>query len=79
MFYFVLFLKSDTIYYLSVSQHEFISLLNDLEIEFKIEKHIDKDFSFNKCTYYYFDKKGKKHEIGYAASIREDRFITRIP
>lgn len=79
MYFYILFLKSDTIYYIQVNEQNFCSLIDDLSIEFKIDKLFEDKYGLYCCTYFYFDKKGKKKEIGYATCLKKDRFISRLP
>lgn len=78
MYFYILFLKSGTIYYVEVHEHDFYNLIDDLSIEYQIDKHYEDNYSFHCCTYYYFDKKGKRKEIGYAASVKNEKFISRL-
>lgn len=75
MYFYILFLNSDTIYYVNVSKSEFESLLSDLKIEFKniiFEKDNDNSNSHQVFYYYfYLDHNGNKKEIGYVSILKE--------
>lgn len=78
MFFYILFLKSESYYYVKVSQEEFKSLINDLLIEFKIICEHE-SAAYQEVYNYYYLKDGKKKFFGYAALVKKDAAENFLP
>lgn len=80
MFFYILFLESESYYFVETSQESFHDLISDLKCEFEVFHKMDdcKGSALLTATYYY-KKDGKDYEIGYISLVRECDFEGCIP